>query len=168
MENQEKVVELLQGQIQKLDEIGNDLTPWETNTNRILRRAFSDPNIDVYNHRSYSLDGDNSYAKRQLKELLNGYILEIKELGLPIVKESNRIGNQINISNNINISIIIETLKQELSGKQISDLRSAYENGGNAEEKKNNVLAVLKKFGSDVASNILANILTNPVIFSSL
>ena len=63
MENPEKVIELLQRQIQKLNEIGNDLTPWEANTYSILRRVYDDSHIDVNRHRVLSFDGDNSYAK---------------------------------------------------------------------------------------------------------
>src|SRR5258706_313660 len=81
MENADKVIELLEKQIQKLEIIGDDLRPWEANTNSILRRAFNDSTIDVYNHRVLSLSGDNSYAKKQLKDLVEGYIEEIKGLG---------------------------------------------------------------------------------------
>lgn len=167
MENTDKIIELLGKQMQKLDDIGDDLTPWEANTNSILRRAFNDPHINVYDHRAVSLDGDNSYAKKQLRDLLEGYIDQIKGLGLP-QRTDKKIGHQINISNNINISIVIESLRDELNGKQISELKASYEKGTTPDEKKKNIVATIKTFGSDVASNILASILTNPSIFSGL
>lgn len=168
MENADKVIELLQKQIQKLNEIGNDLTQWEANTNSILRRAFNDPNIDVYDSRGESLSGDNSYAKEQLRYLLEGYIDQIKGLGLPKTIEKNTIANHINISNTININFIIDILRDDLNGKQINDLKSANDRGKDTEEKKKNILKAIKNFGSDVASNILASILTNSNILNGL
>ena len=41
------------------------------------------------------------------------------------------------------------------------------ENKEDAEKARKGIIEKLKSFGSDVASNIVANILTNPVIWNS-
>ena len=80
-------------------------------------------------------------------------------------------GIHINITNqnqetNININLIIKAFQDELNGKQQNEIQSIIDDKElEPEKKKSKIIETLKKFGSDVASNILANILTNPSFF---
>lgn len=56
------------------------------------------------------------------------------------------IGQQINTNQSVNINFIIDSLKEELKGKEINELKEAYSKGKTPEEKKNNVVEKLKKF----------------------
>ena len=78
-------------------------------------------------------------------------------------------GFNINISQSqnqqtsVSINLIIEAFQDELNGNQRKEIQSIIDNKGlEPEKKKSKIVETLKKFGGDVASNILANILTNP------
>ena len=90
-----------------------------------------------------------------------------------------RITVNTNISNNnsqsqsqeqsMAISMFLEAIKDDLTGRQIKELKEVVdESGGDKEKARNGIIAKLKSFGSDVASNIVANIITNPMIWANL
>lgn len=67
------------------------------------------------------------------------------------------------------INMFLEAIKDDLNGKQIKELKKVLDESGNDKEKaRNGIISKLKSFGSDVAANIVANILTNPTIISGL
>lgn len=67
------------------------------------------------------------------------------------------------------INMFLEAIKDDLTGKQIKELKKVVDESGDDKEKaKNGIISKLKSFGSDVASNIVANIITNPMIWSNL
>lgn len=98
-------------------------------------------------------------------------------------KNNKETGNGVNISANINntnsqsqsqeqslaINLFLEAIKDDLTGRQVKELKEIIaESGGDKEKARNSIIANLKSFGSDVASNIVANIITNPLIWSNL
>ena len=65
--------------------------------------------------------------------------------------------------------MFLEAIKDDLTGRQIKELKEVVdESGGDKEKARNGIIAKLKSFGSDVASNIVANIITNPMIWANL
>lgn len=67
------------------------------------------------------------------------------------------------------IELFIEAIKDDLTGRQIKELKTVVEEADNDLQKaRPGILAKLKEFGTDVASNIVANILTNPMIWGGL
>ncbi len=67
------------------------------------------------------------------------------------------------------VEIFIEAIKDDLTGKQIKELKVVVAEVDNDLEKaRPSIIEKLKSFGSDVASNIVANILTNPAIWGGL
>ena len=67
------------------------------------------------------------------------------------------------------INMFLEAIKDDLTGKQIKELKKIIDESGNDKGKaKNGIISKLKSFGSDVASNIVANIITNPMIWTNL
>lgn len=92
-------------------------------------------------------------------------------------------GNGVNITTNVSntntqsqnqeqslaIDIFLEAIKDDLTGKQIKELKEVLtESGNDAEKARGGIIEKLKSFGSDVAANIVANILTNPIIGGGL
>ena len=64
---------------------------------------------------------------------------------------------------------VITTIKDDLTGRQIKELKAVVEEADNDLQKaRPSILDKLKSFGTDVASNIVANILTNPMIWNGL
>lgn len=67
------------------------------------------------------------------------------------------------------VQLFIEAIKDYLTGSQIKELKSIVDEADNDLHKaRPNILLWLKKLGVDVASNIVANLLTNPAIWSGM
>ena len=67
------------------------------------------------------------------------------------------------------VELFIEAIKDDLTGRQIKELKSVVAEADNDLQKaRPGILAKLKEFGADVASNIVANLLTNPMIWGGL
>lgn len=96
------------------------------------------------------------------------YPLEnIKETDSEGGKKSINIHNIQNNQNSVNINLIIENIKNELSASQFEEIKIIKDdNNLDEKSKKEKIIEKLKSFGSDVASNILAGILTNPSLYS--
>jgi len=62
------------------------------------------------------------------------------------------------------ISIFLDAIKDELTGKQQKELKSILENEKDIEKAKPKLVEKLISFGGNVLSNIVANIITNPII----
>lgn len=67
------------------------------------------------------------------------------------------------------VELFIEAIKDDLTGRQIKELKAVVADVNNDLQKaRPGIITKLKEFGSDVVSNIVANILTNPAIWSGL
>lgn len=67
------------------------------------------------------------------------------------------------------VELFIEAIKDDLTGRQIKELKSVVAEADNDLQKaRPGIIAKLKEFGTDVASNIVANLLTNPMIWGGL
>ena len=67
------------------------------------------------------------------------------------------------------VNMFLEAIKDDLTGKQVKELKGVIaESAGDKEKARSGIVEKLKSFGSDVASNIVANIITNPSIWQSL
>ena len=67
------------------------------------------------------------------------------------------------------VELFIEAIKDDLTGRQIKELKAVVEESDNDLQKaRPGILDKLRSFGTDVASNIVANILTNPMIWGGL
>lgn len=64
--------------------------------------------------------------------------------------------------------MFVDALHEELSRKQIREVKEIAENTNlTHEEKKSSILNKIKDFGIDTLSNIVANVLTNPAIWNN-
>ena len=67
------------------------------------------------------------------------------------------------------VELFVEAIKDDLTGRQIKALKAVVAGANNDLQKaRPGIMAKLKEFGSDIVSNIVANILTNPAIWSGL
>lgn len=93
---------------------------------------------------------------------------EIKEKSSDGITINN---NQNNIQNNtqqIILNIFIDAIRDEITGKELKELKEIIKNyQKNPEETKSTLLEKIKGFGKDVLSNIMANIITNPDFYST-
>lgn len=157
--------------------IEEEYIKWKEKAKRFLEIKFiGDKYIDEFNK---TCDAKDLTPEQQNKLLA---ILEAFKKYPQIIenkKATNR-GSNINISNNISntntqsqsqqqgIEILIKSLEDELSVSQLKALKQIIEKEGDLEKAKPELIDKIKSFGKDVASNILANIITNPAIWSCL
>lgn len=69
----------------------------------------------------------------------------------------------------IAVELFIEAIKDDLTGRQIKELKAVVAEANNDKEKaRSGIISKLKEYGANVASNIVANILTNQAIWGAL
>lgn len=179
---EDKVLEALNELLEETQKIRDSysLEDWKNNATNLIIRIYgknSVPEKQIENMK-YSINiGFNTdnvdNRKLQAQELVRGLIKEIKRFGLPeLVDNKKEEGLNINITQSqnqetrISLSLFIESIQEELTGSQLKELQAVIsDNKLDKEEKKSKIINKLKHFGGDIATNILANVLSNPSLF---
>lgn len=123
--------------------------------------------------------------QKQLLAILEAFV--VLPIAIPRIKPSPKKQDQergpIHITTNINnsnsqtqnqqqtlaVELFLEAIKDDLTGRQIKELKDVVAEANNDLQKaRPGIIEKLKSFGADVASNIVANLLTNPAIWSGL
>jgi len=169
---------------------GYDLQTWQTKTVNIISRIYGAeskqeeqlkeikfkgyPRYGIVNRNSpsnMSGGGNNGkHCEKQANEIINSFISDLETFGLPepIPQEKNSgINISVNQSQNqtVNVNVIWEAIKEELTGKQLKEVEEIINDSDEPDSKKRRIFDKLKSFGTDVASNIIAGLLTNPAIY---
>jgi hypothetical protein len=174
----EKQIELITKQIEKIDSPDFDLEGWKSSSIVILNRIFGDTysGIRQLQNIKYSGSGigdvywDNLIScKKQGKDILGACITELETFGQPDQKQTDNSGIHINLNQtqnqSVKINLLISALEDELTISQLREINDLMKIDEPKSEKKRKIIDKIQSFGSDVASNILANILTNPNIW---
>lgn len=73
-----------------------------------------------------------------------------------------------NQAQTIAVELFLEAIKDDLTGRQIKELKEVVTaSNGDLQKARPGIIEKLKSFGADVASNIVANLITNPAIWAS-
>jgi hypothetical protein len=178
-----KEIELIKGQIDKLSDSHFDVDSWKSSTNVILSRIFGSNYEGIKSIKSIrhsaggiSFGGQDSAfwdnketCKKQGRDILGACIKELETFGVPEIGNNKEHGINITLTQNqhqtVNINLIISALEDELTGTQMKEIKEIMKVHEPVESKKKKISDKLKSFGSDVASNIISNILTNPGIW---
>lgn len=175
----EKSIVSLKYQIIKLDNQNLDIEGWKCATAIILERIFDENHSSISaikgikHNISDTLAIGGNYRNNldqcinQGKTILEACITEIEIFGLPKKKENYNSGISINLTQNqtVSISILISAVKDELNKSQFDELNEILESNESKSHKRNKIVEKLKNLGSDVVTNIVANLLTNPNIW---
>ena len=114
-----------------------------------------------------------------LKALIDAVKDEIATVGLPNSPKTN-VSKGIQITNNLNQSqtqsqeqnviakILLEAVKDELTGKQRKELLAIAQESKDPQEAHKGIKEKLKEYGESVSASIVANILTNPDVWATL
>ncbi len=114
------------------------------------------------------------------KTLIDSIVAEVNALGIPSRKVSTDKSVNVNTTvtqnqeqhqnqqQDVIVKIMLEAAKDELTGKQRKELLTIAENTKDPKEAQKGIFAKLKEFGEDVAANIVANIMTNPLVWQNL
>ena len=161
--NPKKSIEVLEGQIQKLDAKDFDLNAWKNFTILLLERIFGIQTKKIeaiekikYDQGSWVLRDETGYTnsieacKNLGREVLEESIVELNTFGLP--QES---------PNTIPFETILIAMKDELTGSQFREIKNAVTEKGAIKDRKKILITKLQGYGSDTAWAIVANILSD-------
>ncbi len=186
---EKKAIQAIQVKIEKLALLSEtkQFNIWQKETALTLTNIYaeSDKRIksfeEIQSYQHYGFTGIDRFpeAKQEADALLKSLITDIKDFGIIRSDFKSKSGgininlNQHNSQNqsttvSVNFELIIESLKYGLSGVQIEELKEILESNQEPKEKKKTFVEKIKSFGSDVASNILANLLTNPKVYEQI
>lgn len=168
-----------------------DLQTWQAKVINIVSRIYGDeskqegqiknitfktyPRFGVVgngNTRSTMSGGGNNgkQCEKQANEIIKSFISDLETFGIPDSKQrENSSGINISVNQNqnqtVNVNVIWESIQEELTGKQLKEIEGIINDNDEPESKKKRIFEKLKSFGTDVASNIIATLLTNPWIY---
>lgn len=146
----------------------HELEGFTRNLIHVKRDAF--PMFDRCNTKDISED---------IKVVIDTAIEEIKAIGLP-KPVSNNASNGFSINNtlsqtqnqsqdvNLINTILLDAIKDELTGKQRKEILSVAKEAHTPEEAHKGIVEKLKEFGPNVSASIVANILTNPRVWEAV
>lgn len=142
---------------------------WQSSVLRFIKSYYSS-DIDEVKEALKRLSPDNH---RKILGILNAIKLFPEE---PEANSTSRnpetnitIHNTQNNTQTVVFNLIVEAIKDEINGKELrelKDLLKEYEKEPTKDKSK--LIDKIKGFGSDVLTNMIANILTNPSIYSGL
>lgn len=161
---------------------------WLATTKRYLGIAFPNDK-DIKEFDAVSSEKLSPQQQRKLLAILEAFSSLpsiIPDARITEIKEKEGKGhNAINVTTNINnsnqqsqtqtqeqtlaVELFIEAIKDDLTGRQIKELKQVVNDAdGDLQKARSGIIDKLKSFGSDVASNIVANLLTTPMIWGGL
>ena len=183
----EKAIEAIKEKITSLGLITHydQFYPWKKSMIGTLKRIV--PNNEAIIEHLEEIESTSMYggdytksAKRDSQQILESLIKDIERFGLEELKDNNNDSGvvKVNVHQNneqtqttkvqVKIDLIVDVLKGELRASEIEQLKEILESSDEPKEKKKKFMDKIKSFGSDVASNILANILTNPQVYEQI
>lgn len=164
MTTKEKHINMLRGQIEKLDQKPFDLESWKKYTIVLLSSIFGDESQKIkqvekieYEYTSWSLrdtTGHSSYlesCKKLGREILQVAIMELEDFGDELQHRSRQ--------GQIDVSLIIDALNDELTGTQYRALMKLLKTEQLPEEKSRQLHEVFKTLGAETIAAILQGIL---------
>ena len=153
---------------------------WLTKTQRLLEILFpNDKHVNEFIEISNNCDL-SPFQQNSLLAILKAFMtfptivptqLEQQKQDMITINNTNTNSNTQSQSQEqaLSIHLFIEAIKDDLTGRQIKELKEIVAEADNDLQKaRPNILAKLKEFGIDVVSNIAVNILSNPTIWNGL
>ena len=151
---------------------------WKSKSMRLLNVNFKDGmGSKAFAEAAKSFDKSH-YAPKYLKEMV-GILVSCKEIPNHVKQQKeakqkppSAVTVNVNQSQSQNqtqeINIFLESIADEITGKQYKALNSIAQEEPNPEKSKQKIVEKLKSFGGDVLSNIVANIITNPSVWNCM
>lgn len=140
---------------------------WLSSVQRFVKSYYSS-DLEDLKEASKKLSPDNH---RKILGLLGA----IKLLPDEPLKNAKNPATSITINNTQNniqsvvFNLIIDSVKDEITGKELKELKELLKEFESEPHKtKTKLIDKIRCFGTDVLSNMIANILTNPSIYSGL
>lgn len=151
---------------------------WKSKSIRLLNINFKDDiEVNAFIEAAKSFDKSH-YTPKYLKGMV-GILISCKDIpnnAKGEEKEEQESHSAVMVTVNQSqtqnqsqeINIFLDSIADELTGKQYKELKAIAHEEPNPEKSKQKIVGKLKSFGGDVLSNILANIVTNPSVWNLL
>jgi hypothetical protein len=169
----EKQIQLLRGQVDKLDQKNFDLEAWKKHTIILLESIFGGKSQKVkqienieYEYNSWSLrdtSGHSSYldsCKKLGREVLEASIAELEISGEPNKNPDN--------DGKIGVSIILDALDDELKGSQYKAMMQLLKSQISEEEKSRQLQDIIKQLDNETIIAILKGIIMHKEFVGAL
>lgn len=169
----EKQIELLQQQIEKLEHKNFDLTAWKTQTAILLARIFGENSQKIrqiekldYEYNSWALrdtSGHSAYldsCKKLGREILEASVNELEVLGTPETHAQK--------TGMMDINVVLDALNDELKGSQYKSLLKTLKSEISSDEKRRLVHEIIREIGEETTRAILVSILLNSTFVAGL
>lgn len=151
---------------------------WKSKSMRLLNVNFKDDMESKAFVEAAKSFAKSHYTPKYLKEMV-GILVSCKEIPNNVKHQkeakqehSSAVTVNVNQSQTQNqsqeINIFLESIADELTGKQYKELKSIAQEEPNPEKSKQKIVEKLKSFGRDILSNIVANIITNPSVWNCM
>ena len=151
---------------------------WKSKSMRLLNVNFTDGMESKAFAEAVKSFDKLHYAPKYLKEMV-GILVSCKEIPNHVKQQkeakqepSSAVTVNVNQSQSQNqsqeINIFLDSIADEITGKQYKELKSIAQEEPNPEKSKQKIVEKLKSFGGDVLSNIVANIITNPSVWNCM
>ncbi len=145
---------------------------WKNKVIRHLSVQFKEDRCVADFEKSTDVFEKNRYSPTSFDKMIGiiNSCIAIPELICPT--SENIANSPINISvsqsqsQSQSITIFIEAIQDELTGKQKKEIKAIMQEESDPELAKVKIIDKIKSFGLDVTSNIIANIITNPSIWN--
>ena len=151
---------------------------WKSKSIRLLNINFKDDiEVNAFIEAAKSFDKSH-YTPKYLKGMV-GILISCKDIpnnakGEEKEKQDSHSAVMVTVNQSQTqnqsqeINIFLDSIADELTGKQYKELKAIAHEEPNPEKSKQKIVGKLKSFGGDVLSNILANIVTNPSVWSCM
>ena len=151
---------------------------WKSKSIRLLNINFKDDiEVNAFIEAAKSFDKSH-YTPKYLKRMV-GILISCKDIpnnakGEEKKKQDSHSAVMVTVNQSQTqnqsqeINIFLDSIADELTGKQYKELKAIAHEEPNPEKSKQKIVEKLKSFGGDVLSNILANIVTNPSVWSCM
>lgn len=151
---------------------------WKSKSIRLLNINFKDDiEVNAFIEAAKSFDKSH-YTPKYLKGMV-GILISCKDIpnnakGEEKEKQDSHSAVMVTVNQSQTqnqsqeINIFLDSIADELTGKQYKELKAIAHEEPNPEKSKQKIVKKLKSFGGDVLSNILANIVTNPSVWNLL
>lgn len=190
MKEIEKIIEILDSIIKKTEPSDRQAFFHLTSeTNSVLERFYSTKSsyhqdlqyvrktvsILVGLKKDNVMGRDLNESKKFFLNLLNSIKNELSIIGLPTSSDI-KIDKSVNVNVSQNQSqeqsqvseFFIDLIKDEITGKQLKEVKEILQSETDSEKVKQSLLKKIGTFSGNVAASIVANILTNPSIWTGL
>lgn len=180
----------IENRLEKLNDVRSteQFITWQRSTSNTLLNFYdeSDKRVKTFDEiRSINVYFDSRIERlekaiEESREILKNLIQDLMDFGIPKnngkAKNDSQIQLTVNQNNNqtqstnieIQFDFIVDILKDELKGSQLKEILAILNSSEDNDQKKERLVDKIKSFGSDVASNILGNLLANPTFYEVL